>query len=563
MKTSDERMKLLGFGDRLLDAAQLMQDPGLQTQKKDARFLSQLLNLGSGYAALNPISQAGEASQFFLDTLLQSGNVQKGSTELEESLKNQKIPTSFLNYQWKLLTTTRWVSALKENLRSPEFINEILNAGKLHLELQATADTGEIVSSGIYSDVLKASNKQELINAANTFQSQFLEPTSLNSSGSDEGILISGVPSSWSLIIRDPLIEPNFERYIDLPIVAAAPAKTRSLGIERSVKSIERFIKLVEDEENHYPNTNRNTKMMITRLRKIFYNSPGWNRQLIPRTGNVSIRYTTKDQNTDGNRIYYIPSVDGLTPAIKVDERDTLTIDSQGKSPELFLNQEVKLLDGSFVDMGHVLAAMDAANHPASVSAGGLFKVDKNIDNCTWIGDLGSIIGKLVLETARRRGSQVALNEVQEYINAYAEPQDMLGDVDGIIISYGVREKIVKGTGGLNLKVSEILDQYYIKNEGGLKSRRFNTFAALIGLGTWQAGTGKFSKESDWLNSYATQVANSAAQYVAVSISDAVGYGVSLPRDIPLVNFTSQQTEAAEIVLRRFLNTLKIHAARE
>jgi hypothetical protein len=88
VNTPNERMSLLSFGDRLLGTAQLLQGQDLQTQRKDAKFLSQLLNLGSSYAALNPIAGAEDQSlNFFLDTIYRLDNVQLAAQQLGSFLQ--------------------------------------------------------------------------------------------------------------------------------------------------------------------------------------------------------------------------------------------------------------------------------------------------------------------------------------------------------------------------------------------------------------------------------------------------------------------------------------------
>jgi predicted chitinase len=94
MDTGAERIKGLDFAVNLLDAAELLQGDGLQTQKHDPTFLDALMGLGGAYAAINPQSPMGatQDTQFFLNTLYQTQNIQEGAIRLNTFLEGFNNP---------------------------------------------------------------------------------------------------------------------------------------------------------------------------------------------------------------------------------------------------------------------------------------------------------------------------------------------------------------------------------------------------------------------------------------------------------------------------------------
>ena|GEM_PF-2332226 len=98
METAAERLKGLKLAENLLEAAALLQDPELRTQKDDPTFLDMLLGLGGSYAAVDAMSfsvlkvmSQEDPSNFFLNTLgnaQDSEDIQLGSEQLEQFLKD-------------------------------------------------------------------------------------------------------------------------------------------------------------------------------------------------------------------------------------------------------------------------------------------------------------------------------------------------------------------------------------------------------------------------------------------------------------------------------------------
>jgi hypothetical protein len=567
LDTLDERVRVLDFADNLIDAAQLTQN--LQGQAQNAKFLSYLVNLGSVYSTLEPFNTGTSVPQFFLNTLWQVGNLQQGADELDSFLmKVDSSPATLLKSEYNLLKVLKQVPAVQGNIYDQSYLYDMMDAVALHLNLQSTIDVGNHVSVGIFDDVFNATNRLDIQVAATNYQNFLAQ--ALSPSGGLGPIVSPQLPpplnfeEAWLTITDEPLINPTYT--LSQKILITAPPDTNSLGIQRNIKTLSNFLKLIQDEENLYSLDKRNTKRMITRLRKVFYNTNGWNNTLIPGTGNVSIRYEQKEKNTGNNRIYYLPTVFGSSNRVNEQDLITYVIDSQSNQeviPQLFLSQEIKLPDGTFIDMGHVLAALDARNHLSPVPVylppwaglpGAGLRVENNVFNVTWIGDLGSIVAKVIFETMRHGGRQLSQGEVQEIIDAYADPQDLLGDIDGVVIGNLYANEIASSNG---FRVSEILSQYYLDDPLSPRSQRFIHFAEIVGLTGWSASTKTFANEQSWLDQYQSQIAHSAAQYVAAATRDEDYIG-GLVFNWDVAEFAGQQESAARILLKTFLNALKV-----
>jgi hypothetical protein len=329
------------------------------------------------------------------------------------------------------------------------------------------------------------------------------------------------------------------------PIVEKAPA---------SAISIRDFIALIEVEERKYPPEEQtNTKLMITRLRKIFYDREGWDNYLIEGAKDIESPYTTEHQEKER----FTLEIPFLFNDFDVVRQEHNVKDSQGNTPDIASNQEISLEDGSYIDLGHVFAGLDALNYPQSVQAPGLSSIgiDDNVDAVTWVGDLGSVLAEIQFQWIRN-DKQISSKERQAIINEYASPQDMLGNIDAYVIDQ--QFDIDETSGGR--KVSEILREYYLNGstDQGTPSRdrRYSIFAQAVGLNNWD-GT-NFSNESEWIDSYTDQVNDAAALYVGANSEGILG----LPGRFGFVLGMSMNAGARTLV-EIFLNALKQRIALE
>lgn len=294
---------------------------------------------------------------------------------------------------------------------------------------------------------------------------------------------------------------------------------------------ISQFIDLLKEEEKYYKEGAVNTKLMITRLRKIFYDAYGWNTQLIRGAAHIKGRY--KVTLTDDPSESYIKQ-SSLKPELSVSESgvkhqhrvvtvrpDDWLNPNAGSVPEIYKNnnQEVLLENGLICDMGHVLAGMDAYNYPSIVSPlpNWLFfihklfpNVDSNLDASTWIGDLSSISGEFLFEEklAKKRISET---QKQELINFCSSPADNLGNIDSYVISKSYDISSANGQ-----KVTEIFEDYYLNNGIGAQDKslpeRILIYCESIGLKNWDGN--KFENEKKWLTYYVKELRTTTAFYV-------------------------------------------------
>lgn len=318
------------------------------------------------------------------------------------------------------------------------------------------------------------------------------------------------------------------QRYA-VPLVEKAPAKRPDAS---QVIGIEDFIKFVEAEEKRVPLAKRaNTKDMITRLRKVFYDRPGWDKYLIPGAKSVPAPYTTRSTERKGRTLKTeritpegVPASYSTATVVRTDYQVT---DSKDTTPSLYKQQEIRLKDGSYIDMGHVFAGLDALNYPSHAGVKHVLSTDDNAAAVTWLGDLASVAGEMFIKILaltqgdprlRQPSRPLQEAEKQSVVDEFAPARDMLGNIDGYVISDAYRGRVSKKSGGE--LVSSILRHYYL---GGrdvkgveMQSHRFSRFALIVGLGTLLAGM--FTNAAAWLKKYTAQLRDLTEMYLAVSL---------------------------------------------
>ena len=317
--------------------------------------------------------------------------------------------------------------------------------------------------------------------------------------------------------------------------------------------SIDAFLRVIRAEEDRLPQHERlDTRLMISRLRKLFYGGRGWDEHLIP--GAVEVTPLYPFEMADPVRREF--EARGPNVLDFVDRRARLL----GAPPELARPgdlQEVGMPDGELVDVGHVLAGLDAINHPAEVAPLGLFEMASNVDAATWAGDLGSVVAEALFQEARL-GRVLTDTEVQAQIDLCAPPQDMLGNVDAYAIgaAYDISQRAGR-------RVSDILLDYYGSpaTAGTARSRRFTTFAREVGLGRLEGDA--FAAQPAWRARYEREIGHAAALYVgaiselaAWSLPYAVGAKLGLMK-------TTRDDPLRHTLLERFVASLRSEVARE
>jgi hypothetical protein len=331
---------------------------------------------------------------------------------------------------------------------------------------------------------------------------------------------------------------------LDQPIVAPAP--TRAI-------SIRDFITLVEAEETRWPAAEQiQTSLMITRLRKIFYGTAGWDDYLIPGAKGIASGYNINEVET-GRENLSLPGWDA-----DIVRKRQVVKDSSGASPAIASQQEVRLEDGTFDDMGHVFAGLDAANNPNVSMPLRAANITDNKAAVTWIGDLGSAVTEIVFKRFNMGGA-VSNSDMQSIVNEYASAQDMLGNIDAYVIASQYNISNVSGK-----KVSELLRAYYLgaasTSDGRAREHRYSRFCALTGLTGW-TGSG-FANEADWLNRWTPEVAGAAALYLGANTSGVLSKPGLLGAATGIANSTGPSSISRRL-LQNSLEALKIRVVAE
>lgn len=302
---------------------------------------------------------------------------------------------------------------------------------------------------------------------------------------------------------------------------------------------ISEFIDLLREEERYFKGEEHNTKLMITRLRKIFFDKYGWDKQLIRRAASIEGRYQVslrEDSDdsylTEGLRIktrhFDEKGVKHLHRVVTVKKGDWLNPDA-GSVPEIYKNnhQEVILRNNWICDMGHVLAGMDALNYPAPVSPlpdallflKRLFPlVDNNADAATWLGDMSSISGEFLFEE-KKTGNVLNEQQKQKLIDICSSAADNLGNIDSFVI--GKTYPINSHNG---MRVTDILTDYYLDNGLGSHERymaeRIKVNCYAMGLEKWNGDC--FENENEWVSFYSKELRTTTAFYTFTRYSKSL-----------------------------------------
>ena len=184
--TSD-RIKLLGFGDRLLQATQALQSP-----IRDARILSELLQLGGAYAGLEP-TKNGQLN-FFLDDIWKMTS-SSSTSSLEEFL--QPLDTTSINkaleFSSKLLKALKSVPAAQPFIKDPAFLKQYVYLARDYVRLKP--DVSALNETKNSLDLLYAAkNPQDIAVAAQKLQQETLQFLESSSIGGSEDSALSNRP---------------------------------------------------------------------------------------------------------------------------------------------------------------------------------------------------------------------------------------------------------------------------------------------------------------------------------------------------------------------------------
>ncbi|WP_149243870.1 hypothetical protein [Dyadobacter sp. 32] len=347
------------------------------------------------------------------------------------------------------------------------------------------------------------------------------------------------------------------------PIFSKTPEPGHDLS---NVLTAAEFISLLRVEEDYFDGEQNNTKLMVTRLRKIFYDQWGWNSELIRGAAGVAMRYQVEILIDPGIhskpvRRYEDNEYQPRHRLVTYRSDDRIYGNTRvGQVPEIYRNghQEIVLPDGSYCDAGHVLAGLDAFNYRQIVSPlpnfllflKNLFPhVDSNMDIVTWLGDIASSSGDFLFYYLANGKKALGIETEQHYINIDAPGSDMLGDIDPYVIKTHYDVSSANGR-----RVSDILEEYYFdtSKKRSFRSRRYSTFCTLVGLEDWNGEV--FGNEKAWLSYYEKQLRDNIS-FQVFSLTEESIKSIWLPLRIYFNGF--RDVIQCELLLKLFLKSLK------
>lgn len=297
-------------------------------------------------------------------------------------------------------------------------------------------------------------------------------------------------------------------RSIIQPLISKVPEPGH---LPKDILNLAEFISLLREEEDYYAGEQHHTNLIITRLRKIFYDQWGWNKELIKGAASIETRYEAKivhDKDSHGAKIarYTDFKYDPKHREVVYTKNDRIYGDKKAGEPTfIYLNnhQECKLPDGTFCDIAHVLSGLDAFNYPQVVTPLPHFlrfliflfpHVSSNMDMATWLGDIGSSAGGFLFTYLGQDKKELTPSQEQEQINIFNPGSDMLGNIDAYVIANSYNVSTNDG-----MRFTEILEDYYLK-ENQFRKNRISIFCKVIGLGKLQGDS--FENETQWLKKY-------------------------------------------------------------
>ncbi|MFM2479907.1 hypothetical protein [Celerinatantimonas sp. YJH-8] len=236
------------------------------------------------------------------------------------------------------------------------------------------------------------------------------------------------------------------------------------------------------DQDNSATATD--TQLMITKYRKLYYNSRGWNDLLIPETANIA------------------------------------TFSASAATQKVQRSHEVILTNGDLYDAAHIFAILDASNHngplspiPEHLIPADLPKalkelipvVQNRLMAAGWLGDLSEITGQFYQQNANNVGAKQAI------VDQFGAYYKNLANVDGMVMTQHYDLLTKDGQ-----KLSDIFTAYYgLTPEAGLrsqlKSSRYLDFATSIGL-NWKDNA--FENREVWLKQQLPNLRTCTAFYL-------------------------------------------------
>jgi hypothetical protein len=296
------------------------------------------------------------------------------------------------------------------------------------------------------------------------------------------------------------------------------------------------FLVLLKAEEDYFPGEENNTKLMITRLRKIFYDKLGWDTMLIRQAAGIEGRFLVRIVDCNQGLTAY-PTLQAFRYYVDYEykpkcrkvtyrENDRVYGNTRvDRTPEIYADDhaDVLLPDGFHCDIGHVLAGLDALQYPQIVSPlpDELMRLypffpyaKQNADVVTWLGDIATSAADFLFHYLRE-GHLPDEKAMQCYINRNASASDMVGNIDSYVIHDLYKERRI-----VSMRVSEMLRVYY---GAGVATdpfnKRFEIFTKHVGLGRLNGD--EFENERDFLTIYEEELRSTISFMVYQFVSDS------------------------------------------
>ncbi|CAG9297525.1 hypothetical protein [Celerinatantimonas diazotrophica] len=258
---------------------------------------------------------------------------------------------------------------------------------------------------------------------------------------------------------------------------ASDAIKARSLAINDYLAQM----KVIENDNK----ATENTAIMITKFRKIYYDSHGWNHELIRGTEDIPPFATSK-----------------ATQALK-------------RSHEVLTNNKQDAYD-----FAHLFAIMDASNHNGPLTplpekvlesttllAKFLKQIAPTVDDrlmaAGWLGDLSEIVGNFYINDYKKENKTK-----QQIIDQFGAGYKTIANVDGqtIVNHYQLSDKQSE-------PVSQILSDYFSNVKPSLNP--YKIFASTIGL---KFGGTEFTNAASWLTKQEKNLRTCTAFYLFESL---------------------------------------------
>ena len=258
----------IDYAQRLVQVAGAVDDPVLDAEVMRSDTLSELVNLGGAYAALEDPYRSSNISGFFLATLFENVNTNQVGSELETFFKS--IPLQAINHAVELtkksLKALQYVPAAKPFINNPDFLRQHMILARDFVQLNPISSIDS--TDSYFKRLDDAKSEQDIQAIAQGMQSNVVALLKGISIGGDDGNTTSVlnpfiVDDSNSLELRNILnsgiSQFDLKEYSVYNVVAYAGNPTQQMVIVDANKG-EDFGKITFNEIYSIGASNRSTQ---------------------------------------------------------------------------------------------------------------------------------------------------------------------------------------------------------------------------------------------------------------------------------------------------------------